>query len=1217
MTDPLVRVRRMAVVAAVALLLFGAFYTGLAFLGGEVEISDPGLEEAIRFTLQQPHGRLLQQDLDRITHLDAAGYEIEHLEDIQALPNVVTLDLSGTTPSSLAPLVQLVRLEELRLRACDLHTASDRDLHTLADSVTLRRLDLEGNTELHDARGLASFSLLRELSLRNTAVADLRFLEALTGLRHLDLRETSLAGGDLESLRGLVTLEHLNLRESGIVDIRGIENLVTLRYLNLHSNRAIVELDPLQGLTRLHTLILRNVPAGDEITVIAGMHSLQRLNIRNTGVRDLDVLAELLGRGALQEEVDIRDNPIRGSADRGPYGYDVLLPFWDTVARRYPERLPRVPTGEILINEVMTSNGTTLADGAGSYPDWIELFNPGESWADRIRGWTFPAGTSIAARSHLLLFASGASREEGSAPDVERNPELHASFTLSSGGEEIVLTRDYGRTLLDRVEVPAIPRDTSWGRESDSASPRAAWTTFLDPTPGETNRNARTYQAITFSRSGGFYDEAFELELSLADPGNDDSLAIYYTLDGSHPDPLGVRTWQYLDHETGDVLEQNTRTFRYSGPILLETSANLLDREDPSLAMLPTTVPEAEYWQWQPPENPGFRAVVVRAIAYDGEKRSNVYSATYFVDPRIGESFPLGVFSIIADPEELFGYEEGIYVPGRVYEEHREEEELWMRRPANYRERWEVPAHIEFYEPDGYRGLALDGGIRIHGGWSRSHPLKSLRLYARKDHDRRNYFEYHLFPEAAETAPQYKRLMLRSGQSLFRSHLQDAVAHTHVRPHVHVDLLEYRPVIHFINGEYWGIKNLRERFDRFYLEALYGVDPEEVIIIDGPLAFDSQLDTGRPGENRPFRELLSFVETTDMSLEEHYRRIQSVMDVDSFIDYNIVRIFSGDADGVTKHVAMWRLRRDYDPEAPPGLDGRWRWHTWDFDNAFMFLENQTMTFYGNDRTDEEYLEAYQEELKEKYQQEEIDSELLGDSAAVRSAAGIRTRDPRYTALFAGLLQNREFRVRFINRFADLMNTLYHPEVHVETIRDAAALLEPEMERHISRWGYPASVAYWRTQVERNIEFARLRPAVQRRHILEYFAERDGEISGTARLTVDLPDERGSVRVNSVLINGDMPGSSTDADGVWHGVYFTGNPLELEAIPAAGYRFTGWEVGGAPDAPDAPDTLEAPDAPDAPAESREQDSLLLELDLERDLTVRPRFAPRTTYSFVTR
>lgn len=713
---------------------------------------------------------------------------------------------------------------------------------------------------------------------------------------------------------------------------------------------------------------------------------------------------------------------------------------------------------------------------------------------------------------------------------------------------------------------------------------------FLEPTPGRSNRDARSYRAITFSRGGGFYEEEFELELSLADlsrgphHGTDPhrDATIYYTLDGSRPDPA-ARTWLYRDHEAGTDGEMQNRTRRYTGPIRIERSENTASREDRALAMLPTTVPDAEFWQWQPPEDAGFRATVVRAVAYDGEERGSVYSATYFVDPHIGEAFPLGVLSIVADPEALFGYEEGIYVPGRVYEEHREEEELWMRRPANYREQWEVPAHIEFYEPDGYRGLSLNGGIRIHGGWSRSHPLKSLRLYARKDHDRRNYFDYHLFPGADGTAVRYKRLMLRSGQSLFRSHLQDAVAHSHVRPYVHVDLLEYRPVIHFINGEYWGIKNLRERFDRFYVEALYGVDPEEVIIVDGPLAYDFNLDTGRPGENRPFREMLSVVENADMEEGENYRRVTEVMDVDSFIDYNILRIFSGDADGVTKHVAMWRLRREIDPEAPPGLDGRWRWHTWDFDNAFMFLENRTMAFYGNDRTDEEHLEAYLNEVGEEYRSEEIDSELLGDEAALRSAAGIRTRHPRYTALLAGLLRNREFRGRFLHRFADLMNTLYRPDVHTEAIRSAAALLEPEMERHILRWGYPASRAYWQSQVERNIEFARERPAVQREHILEYFSERYGEITGTARLTVDLPDRGGTVRVNSVTLKGDMPGSTTDGEGLWHGIYFTGIPLELEAIPAEGYRFAGWDIEGA----------------------RER---LLLLNLEEDQRVAARFSP---------
>lgn len=1043
----------------------------------------------------------------------------------------------------------------------------------------LRLLDLENNPELRDLAGIEELVQLRELSLRATAVTSLDRLASLPRLRRLDLRETRLDSADLAPLQSLTALEELNLRESGVQDISPLRALAGLRYLNLHSNPAIRSIEPLRDLTRLQTLILRNVPIQEEITVIANLRQLQRLNIRNTGVQDLTALAGLMQQGALQDDpaggvtadVDIRDNPVGGTPGEGPTGYDVLLPYWPHITYRQPPQLPREPSREVLINEVMTSNGSTLADADGDFPDWIELYNPGDEAID-LSGfflsanpddpfaWSFPDGSILSPGDFLLVFASG--KDSGPGDGVDRRPDdgsddgtaaavelppgssrldigaaPHTSFTLSSGGTAVLLTAADRRTRVDHTDVPAIPRDTSWGRREDGL-----FVTYIDPTPGQDNSGARRYTPVQFSREGGFFRQPFQLELSSPHP----EVQIYYTLDGSDPTPG----------------RPGSTTRQYRRPL------DIRDRtpEPNRLANIPTTIPEADFWYWQEPYGDVFKGTPVRAIAWDGTARSGIHSTTYFVHEDGADAFPMGVVSIQANPEDLFSYEHGIYVPGRVYDEHDDFVGNWMRHPANWSGRDEIPAHIEFYEPDGYRGFSVPAGVRIHGGFSRAHPLKSLRLYARKDYDRVNYFRHSVFPEAVRRTDHshltaHKRLMLRSGQSLFRSHLQDAITHDHVRPHVEVDLLHYRPVIHFINGEYWGIKNLRERFDRFFLANSYGIDPAEVIILEGPLGYPSQLDWGEPGEDQDFRDLLRYVEEHDMSDPGHYERVARWMDIDSFIDYNIVRIYSGDPDGVTKHVSMWRVRREYDPELPPGLDGRWRWHTWDLDNALMFLQNDMMTFYANDRRLQDYIDAAKPEQTGRTGQtdpEAVDPELLGDQAAQRSAAVQHVYNPRYTTLIAGLLQNQEFRHRFVNRFADLMNSLYRPDIYAAAIEDAAELLEPEMQRHIERWRYPASLAFWRSQVDSHIRFARQRPAVQTQHIIEYFQLRGFPPVGTATVTITLPSTGGTVRLNTITLNRGLPGTEPGETGDWNGTYFAGIPIEIEAQPDPGWVFTGWQ-----------------------------------------------------------
>lgn len=1187
------RIQRTAVVAGALLVLMLAGYLVLYYRSGRVRFEDPGLQQAVREALLREDGDIYRSELERITNLDASYGDIQDLSGIELLHNLRILDLSGNWPSSLAPCARLENLEELVLRDAGLASLKAVSFDVLSRLPRLTSLDLSHNPDLEDGKELAAFESLQELTLRGTGINDLSPLARLPRLRRLDLRDTEPAPGSLQHLGGLFGLEHLNLRECGIRDLSPLSGLVNLRYLNLHTNPGVSSAAPLRELTQLRTLIMQNVPLASQLDVISGMHSLQRLNIRNTGVRDLSVLAELMRRGALQDDpnggvyaaVDIRDNPIEGTPDKGPVGYEVLLPYWHFITYRRPRHLPRAPSRDLLINEAMSSNGSTCADEDGDYADWIELYNPGNEAADLggwyllendgdYPGWRFPAGTEIPPQRFMLVWASGKNRRRSGA-------ELHADFRLSSSGETVTLTASDRRTVVDRVTLPALPRDASYGRRDDGEL-----AILLDPTPGEDNTGSREYMPVTFSHPGGFYEREFALVLSAPS----DSAEIYYTLDGSVPDPEAHEepsTYRVKDHETGDTHEHRTRTYRYTGPITIDSRRRLPTR----LADIPTTVPHADFWYWQPPEEHGFHGTVVRAAVYDPDLRSHVHTESYFVASGVRERLPLGVVSLTAHPPDLFSYEKGIYVPGKTFEEARGFEGNWMRHPANYLERREIPVHIEFFEPDGFRGFSLDGGMRIHGGWSRSHPLKSLRLYARKDHDVQGSFAYPVFHGATErnghaAVVSYKRLMLRSGQSLFFSHLQDAATQDHVYGHVEVELLRSRPVIHFINGEYWGMKNLRERFDRFYLEANYGVDPDTVIIVEGPFGFDAQLEEGKPGENRPYRELLRYVETHDMSQPEHYDHVRSLMDIGSFIDYHIVRIYSGDPDGVTKHIKVWRTRTAYDRQAPPGLDGRWRWHTWDFDNALRFLNRDTMTLYANDRAEEEHDSLVSEALdRGELLEEDFDPSLFGDWTEDTEPSQ-PVRNPRYTTLITGLLQNREFRHRFINRFADLLNTIYHPEVYAGAIREHAALIEAEIERHIARWRYPRSHAYWRSRVEQHVEFALQRPGIQRDHIVRYFSLRGMEPSGTFQLHVETNQEAGRVRVNSVLLEESTPGLSTPAS--WSGHYFDNIPVELEAVPADGCRFLGWSG-------------------DVPSGVREQ--RIIQVSSEEDLTLRAVFHRR--------
>ena len=1177
-TGRMPRAKVLVIAASVSLVVVAVAYAILAVSATPVEFADPALDAAIREALARERRGAPGADFDRLTRLDAENRGIESLDGIEHLMNLEVLNLRGNPIHDVSPIAALPRLRELNLRDTNTPDLAAAGLDELAALPELRELNLRHNrgpshpespddhARIRDITVLSGFTRLERLDLRDNHIDDIAPLAGLTRLTRLDLGDNRLAD-DLRALSALTQLEHLNLRGNRVKSLDGIEAVRRLTYLNLRGNRDIASIEPIEGLPRLGTLIVRDLDIGGQLDTLETLPSLVHLNARNAGITDLTPIARMMERGILQDdldrgvyaEVDIRENPITvsGHAD----GYRVLKPYWANVSRRHPPELPRPMSRDVVISEVMSSNGATIGDGTGEFPDWIELFNPGDDVVDlsgyylsdhrdRSTRWAFPPGAAIGAREYLLVWASG---RDTVGPDGR----YHTSFRLDGAGEAAIITEPDGRTRVDALLVPQIPRDMSYGRRGEpvGTADRGDFTTFAKPTPGTANTDGYEFRPVVFSHASGFHSGGFGLRLSTPESIERQRVAIYYTLDGSVPDPAAVEdpraysVGMYRTGATGSRFERRfERTYRYDRPIVISdfrsgsyTIAAALADES-RIIEIPTTSPNAEFWYWKPPETDPVRATVVRAAAFTDDEQpvrvSEISTATYIVVLHGAERFSMPVVTIATPPSALFDYDDGVYVPGRIYDELPPYDESWMAQDANYRRPSEPAAHIEFFESDGTSAFSIDGGIRVHGAYSRSHPLKSLRLYARKQYGVTDFFGHAVFPDAtrgddpATPIDRYRRLILRSGQSLFRSLMQDAVIQHQMNGQLEIELLRYRPVIHFVNGEYWGIKNLRERFDRFYIEANYGIDPDDVIIVEGPFGFDRQLVEGEPRDNRPYNALHTFIVENDMRAPDAYARVGREMDVVSFIDYNIARIYSGDRDGVTDHVAIWRKRTDPDPAAGPGHDGRWRWHTWDFDNAFMG-QNNTMEFYANDGLDD---------------------------AERASATGIHSafhRSPEFTAMIVSLFRNDEFRTTFLNRFAGFLNTVFHPDEMRAAIDASAAVLEPEMPEHIARWGYPASLEYWRDQIASHQRFVAARPAVQRRQIVEYFTRRGWDVPGTFELTVETDEpERGFVRVENVDVRDETPG--IDDAARWVGVWFSRVPIRVSAVPASGYRFAGWD-----------------------------------------------------------
>jgi hypothetical protein len=773
----------------------------------------------------------------------------------------------------------------------------------------------------------------------------------------------------------------------------------------------------------------------------------------------------------------------------------------------------------IMINEMMSSNAATLADKDGDYSDWIELFNAGndavqlEGWglSDNKNNpfkWIFPK-KSLAPKQFLVVWASGKNYrpEEG---------ELHTNYSLSSDGEEIVLTNPQG-VKADEIPPVRLKSDISYGRLPDG-SPALKF--FNQPTPGKSNGTSGFNEILlppVFSHSGGFYGDPFALSLSSTQPG----VSIVYTLDGSEPDINNLTgiTYPYLNKYrqnpntgAGPVLYRSYRSNLYKSPVSVTNRT-----PDANQVSQISTTYDANPWYF--PSVSIDKAVVIKArTVKDGALSSEVVTNSYFVRTQGNNPYHLPVISFSTREDGLFDFYKGLYVAGIDFENWRSSNPSATANggtAANYHregDEWEYPAYFELFDNLGNCVLRQNIGFRMHGNWSNSSPFKSLRIYARNEYGN-STLNYPFFKTRNDSA--YKRIILRnSGNDIWYTMFRDAAMQEMTR-HMNFETQAYEPAVLFINGEYWGIHNIRERYDKYYLARIFGVNEEQLDILENNMSVDE-------GGNTHYAETLAYIGQQGARDGSNYEYIKTRIDVNSYIDYVIAQNFMVNTDWPGNNIKYWRLQTpQYLPEAGPGKDGRWRWMLFDADYTFGIY---TPTEYSKNMM----------------------------TFTTQTNGPLWPNPDWSTLLFRKLLENESFKTAFIVRFCDELNTAFKPDVVTLIINRMQSAIEPEMSRHILRWKMPSSMANWYNNVNQMRSFAEQRPAYARNHLRQFF-----NLSSDFTLTVDISDpKQGHVVVNSLPLIKETRGVAENPYP-WQGLYFRNMPLRLEAVPAPGCEFVKW------------------------------------------------------------
>lgn len=728
---------------------------------------------------------------------------------------------------------------------------------------------------------------------------------------------------------------------------------------------------------------------------------------------------------------------------------------------------------KIFINEVMVNNRNSIKDYYGEYSDWIEIYNKTDDEinldgfgltdnTDNLYRWKFD-DVVIQPHSYLLVWASGKNIHKGLY-------NLHTNFSLGSNDDVVILTTPDG-SWSDIVLTYDTVENISYGRKPDGGE---NFYTFHDGTPRKSNDidslvdgiQAKRLEQPAFSVEGGIYSSSFWLSITTEIEG----ASIYYTMDGEEP---------------------NKKSQLYDKPIFIEEQKN--------------------------------KATVIRVIvSKKGYQESNIVTQSYFISEDMYQNQHIPIVSIVTEPYNLFDYKKGIYVSGRIYDEWiAKNSEIISNIPANYTQKgkeWERDAHVEIFNDDNIKVMNQNIGIRISGGYSRAKIIKSLSLYARKSYDDKEFFLYDFSNDGTKTdILSLNKLVLRTPSTdALGSFFRDDLIQGFISDDLNLDTQKSNTCIVFINGVYFGLQSIKEAYNKEYLSSYYNIPTSDVVILKNPTGTAGiEISEGIVGDEMHFNRMYNFICENDMSEQSNYDYIKTLMDVDNFIEYNILQIYSANRDWPGNNVKVWRQRTEnYNDTATYGGDGRWRWLVFDLD-------------YG--------LGLYSKEHSIRYNFDMLDF-------ATKVDGPIWPNPPWATAMLRSLLNNEDFKTRFINTFADRLNTIYAEDNVLNEITKYKNIYANYVTEHIKRWDiFNNDITLWESEIKILEDFALNRPKYVREHIINYF-----NLTGLYQLAIE-QNEGGIVKVNSITVN----------DKVWNGIYFKGIDITIEAIPNDGYHFVSW------------------------------------------------------------
>lgn len=359
------------------------------------------------------------------------------------------------------------------------------------------------------------------------------------------------------------------------------------------------------------------------------------------------------------------------------------------------------------------------------------------------------------------------------------------------------------------------------------------------------------------------------------------------------------------------------------------------------------------------------KTTVIKAIAYkDNYIESDIISRTFIV----GRKHDLPIISISSNQHDL--------------------DKLLI----NYYLEQEKKINFEFYESDGSLGVSFMGGTKLTGMDSRKRDQKSMAIYLRKEYGQQEV-TYPFFKDSDIYT--YSSFTLRNaGEDPYAIRIQDTAMTYALKNQMDIDMQDYRAVVVYLNGKYYGLYNMREKLNGDYLKSHYGLEEGSYDLI--------KYTTANSGTTKNYQNILNYIRKNNVKDQKVYEYIKSQIDVQELCNYLIVESYYGNTD--QGNIRYWK-----------STNGKWRFMLYDLDWS------------------------------------------LWNTSLSMNYMVFNTRSPSVTYVYSvyeiarKLYQNSEFKDMYLKTLAYHLENTFKPKRMHEIVDKLAKEIETEMPYHIERW----------------------------------------------------------------------------------------------------------------------------------------------------------------------